>query len=105
MNYVALFFAGAFLCNAIPHLCSGLQGLPFPTPFAKPHGIGSSPPIVNFLWGLANLLVGLYLLSRHEVIFGINPGFMAVLIGVLAIGTFTSVHFGRVQRSNAQARA
>lgn len=105
MNYVALFFAGAFLCNAIPHLCSGLQGLPFPTPFATPHGVGASPPIVNFFWGVANLLVGLFLLSRHEVTFGLNASFITVLIGVLVIGTFSSIHFGRVQRSNALARA
>jgi len=42
MSYAVIFFAGAFLCNCIPHLCAGLQGMPFPTPFAKPRGIGKS---------------------------------------------------------------
>jgi hypothetical protein len=49
MNSVALFFAGAFLCNSIPHLTKGLQGEPFPSPFAKPPGKGNSSPLVNFL--------------------------------------------------------
>jgi hypothetical protein len=42
MIYLALFFAGAFLCNAIPHLAAGTMGMPFPTPFARPRGIGNS---------------------------------------------------------------
>ena len=51
MHYVAAFFAGAFLCNCIPHLDCGLRGAPFPTPFAKPRGIGDSSPLINVLWG------------------------------------------------------
>lgn len=45
MIHLAPFFAGAFLCNALPHLAAGLQGRPFPTPFATPHGVGDSPPL------------------------------------------------------------
>ena len=70
MNYAATFLAGAFLCNCIPHLGAGLQGIPFPTPFAKPRGIGNSSPLVNFLWGVFNLCVGLYLLSRQRYLRG-----------------------------------
>lgn len=51
MKFVAFFLAGALLCNGIPHLSSGLTGSPFPTPFAKPRGVGASPPLVNFFWG------------------------------------------------------
>jgi hypothetical protein len=58
MDYIASFFAGAFLCNCIPHLACGLRGETFPTPFANPRGKGPSAPIVNFLWGAFNLLVG-----------------------------------------------
>lgn len=97
MSYVALFFAGALLCNSIPHLGSGLQGRPFPTPFAQPHGVGDSSPFVNFLWGFANFLAGMLLLSRHPVEMGLNASLLTVVIGALAIGTFTSFHFGRVQ--------
>src|SRR5712671_6461816 len=77
MDYIASFFAGAFLCNCIPHLASGLRGETFPTPFANPRGKGPSAPIVNFLWGAFNLLVGVYLLSRHPVTVDFEPAFRA----------------------------
>jgi hypothetical protein len=67
MEYVCHFFAGAFLCNCIPHLVAGLQGAPFPTPFAKPRGVGNSSPPVNFLWGSFNLPAGVALLSAPPV--------------------------------------
>jgi len=51
MDYLASFFAAAFLCNCIPHLACGLRGEPFPTPFANPRGKGPSTFIMNFLWG------------------------------------------------------
>ena len=34
--YLARFFAGAFLANTVPHFVSGVQGRPFPSPFASP---------------------------------------------------------------------
>src|SRR5947209_18959266 len=70
--YVADFFAGVLLCNCIPHLACGLRGEPFPTPFAKPRGIGHSSSLLNFLWGSLNLFVGGSLLS----LFPILPGFI-----------------------------
>jgi hypothetical protein len=97
MKYAVIFFAGAFLCNCIPHFGAGLQGMPFPTPFAKPRGIGKSSPLVNFLWGLFNLCVGLYLLSGQPVMIGLNAGFFVLIAGGLAIGTYLSVHFARVR--------
>jgi hypothetical protein len=51
MSFIALFFAGALLCNSVPHLIAGVSGMPFPSPFATPHGVGGSPPLVNFWWG------------------------------------------------------
>jgi hypothetical protein len=101
MNYVALFFAGAFLCNSIPHLVAGLQGAPFPSPFAKPRGVGDSSPLVNFLWGFFNLLAGLVLLARNPVSLGLNAEFLTLLAGALAIGLQLSLHFGKVQRDKA----
>ena len=67
MYYIAMFFSGLFICNALPHLASGLRGEAFPTPFATPRGIGRSSPLVNVVWGFANLLVGGFLLVRHGV--------------------------------------
>jgi hypothetical protein len=97
MHDVAIFFAGAFLCNSVPHLVAGLQGSPFQSPFAKPRGVGLSPPWVNFLWGAFNLVVGGLLLSANPVEIGLNPHFAVFVAGALALGTFLSLHFGRVR--------
>jgi len=97
MHYVTLFFCGMLLCNAVPHLVCGLQGLPFPTPFAKPHGVGFSSPLVNFLWGFANLAVALVLLARQPFSLASAADLGAFLIGALLIGVFCARHFGAVQ--------
>lgn len=104
MNYIAIFLAGAFLCNCIPHLASGLRGVPFPTPFAKPRGVGDSSPVANFLWGMFNFLIGVYLLSRHPVTVGLNLSFITPVIGALATGTYLSLHFGKVRRDKLERR-
>jgi hypothetical protein len=98
MIYLALFFAGAFLCNSLPHLVAGLQGQPFPSPFATPRGVGNSPPLVNFLWGLLNAVAGLVLLSLQPPTIGLNAPFIVVLAGVLVLGVFLSLHFGKVRK-------
>lgn len=97
MQYVALFFCGMLLCNSIPHVVCGLQGKPFPTPFARPSGVGYSSPLVNFLWGFANLVAALVLLSRNPFPFGTNAALASVLVGALLIGVFTARHFGAVE--------
>ena len=93
MTIFMLLLAGLLLCNCIPHLASGLQGDVFPTPFATPRGIGNSPPLVNFLWGAANLGLGVFLLT-HWLPAG-AAGLSAVCVGFLAAGTFCSLHFAR----------
>jgi hypothetical protein len=97
MNYVADFFAGALLCNCLPHLVCGLQGAPFPTPFAKPRGVGDSSPLINFLWGAFNLLAGVLLLSWHPLAVGLSPAFAVFVAGFLALGIQLSLHFGKVR--------
>jgi hypothetical protein len=96
MIWVAWFFAGAFLCNSLPHLAAGLQGRPFPSPFAKPRGVGNSSPLVNVLWGMFNVVVGLVLLSLQPVSIGLNAPFIIVIAGALAIGVYLALHFGKV---------
>ena len=34
-HYLALFFAGAFLVNSIPHFTNGISGRPFPSPVGQ----------------------------------------------------------------------
>jgi hypothetical protein len=99
MNIVAMFFAGVLLCNCIPHLACGLQGAPFPTPFARPSGIGESSPLVNFLWGAFNVFLGITILAINPVVIGPHAGFAALVVGSLVAGTYMSLHFAKVRRN------
>ncbi len=93
MNYVACFFAGMFLANAVPHFVNGISGDSFPTPFAKPPGKGLSSPLVNVVWALFNLVVG-YVLFRVGRVSGSDVISLVVFFaGVAVISTTMSVHF------------
>ena len=104
MRFATLFFAGALLCNCIPHLVAGLQGASFPTPFAKPRGVGQSPPLLNFVWGAANLVLGLVSLARRPVPLGANLSCLALAAGALLLGLYLSSHFGKVRSRSGSAR-
>jgi hypothetical protein len=95
MTIFMLLLAGVLLCNCIPHLACGLQGDVFPTPFAKPRGVGNSPPLVNFLWGAANLGLGVFFLTRWLPFAAAELGLLAAFAGFLAAGIFMSLHFAR----------
>jgi len=97
MVWVLLFLAGALLCNSIPHLAAGLRGEPFPTPFARPRGVGYSSPVTNFLWGTINLAGGIALLlwRLRPVLLGATAA--AAAAGWLAIGLYLARHFGAVR--------
>lgn len=82
--YVAYFFGGAFLANAVPHFVSGICGRPFPTPFASPPGRGLSSPVVNVLWGTLNALVA-YLLVCHVGEFHLRRILDVVVFGAGAL--------------------
>jgi len=62
MVYLAYFAAGLFLANGVPHFVNGISGRRFQSPFASPPGLGESPPLVNVLRGMANLVVGCMLI-------------------------------------------
>ena len=92
-DYIACFFAGMFLTNAVPHFVHGVSGDRFPTPFAHPPGKGLSSPTVNVVWALFNLAVG-YILFR---VGKVSTGDYAVLViffaGVALLSTMSSVRF------------
>lgn len=96
-HYIAYFFAGAFLANAIPHFDNGISGSAFQSPFASPPGQGLSSSTVNVLWGFFNLAVGYVLVCRigtfdlrktsHVLVFGAGILIMS-LICARAFGRF-----------------
>jgi hypothetical protein len=99
LHFVANFVAGICLCNCIPHLTCGLRGEPFPTSFAKPHGVGYSSATVNFLWGSFNLLGAVALLSFFPIVVGLNLGSALLAAGFLIFGTCIARHFEQVSRN------
>jgi hypothetical protein len=97
-SYLLQFVAGLLLANGVPHFVHGISGAPFQSPFATPRGVGESSPLINVLWGFANLAIGLLLLR------GFNPengdpliGWLLVGTGALLIGVYLARHFGRVR--------
>jgi hypothetical protein len=96
-HFIAYFFGGAFLANAIPHLVNGISGSPFQSPFASPPGQGLSSSTVNVLWGSFNLVLGYLLVARvgrfelrqlkHVVVLGLGALLMALLLA-RAFGKF-----------------
>lgn len=97
MRYVILVFAGVLLCNCIPHLTAGLQGAPFPTPFAKPRGEGYSSPLINLFWGALNLVVGLGILAHYPVALGANLDCLTIGAAALSLGIYLSCHFRKLR--------
>ena len=97
VNGMLVVMAGALLCNAIPHLASGLRGERFPTPFAKPRGVGLSSPLTNMLWGAGNLFLGSFATIYHAPPLGRPLAMLLLAIGFVAIGTHLALHFGKVR--------
>jgi hypothetical protein len=97
LAFIANLVAGVFLCNCIPHLCAGLRGEPFPSPFAHPPGKGKSTAVTNTLWGSFNLLVGLLLLDYAPFNFGLNVQTLLFFVGFVGIGVPMSKHFASVR--------
>jgi hypothetical protein len=106
IHYVSYFFGGTFLANAVPHYVSGVMGMPFQSPFAKPPGKGLSSSTVNVLWGFFNLAVGYVLVCRignfdlHSTV-----DVAVVGLGVLAMGVMLARTFGEFHGGNLQGRS
>jgi hypothetical protein len=101
-HYIAWFFGGAFLLNAVPHIVAGAMGRAFQTPFAKPSGEGLSSSTVNTGWGFLNLVVAWALLA-HVGSFDVRAAdhFGAAALGALGLCLFMARHFGRFHGGNA----
>ncbi|MGA2792765.1 MAG: hypothetical protein ABSE69_04415 [Roseiarcus sp.] len=96
--YLLQFVSGLFLANGVPHFVQGISGNRFQSPFASPHGVGESSPVVNVLWGFANIAVGFAILwSFAPKGSGVVGEWIAVGLGVLVAAVLLSRHFGRVR--------
>ncbi len=99
-DYVAHFFAGAFLANGLPHFLQGICGNKFQTPFASPRGVGKSSAIVNVLWGFLNLVVGVALLRIFLPPLPPPPAIsIATALGALVMALGLARHFSKVRNS------
>jgi hypothetical protein len=96
-HYVAYFFGGAFLANALPHLGNRISGHAFQSPFASPPGVGSSSSTGNVLWGVFNLAVG-YLLVCRIGSFNLRrtPHVLALGAGILIMSLMLAHTFGKL---------
>ncbi|HXB10571.1 MAG TPA: hypothetical protein VNZ45_01185 [Bacteroidia bacterium] len=93
IHYVAVFFAGMFLANFVPHFVNGISGNAFPTPFANPPGKGLSAPVVNVLWALFNLLVGYILLRVSKVTSQNKVALFVMFVGIICMSVMLSIAF------------
>jgi hypothetical protein len=99
-NYLAAFFSGVILTNAVPHFIHGISGDKFPTPFSKPHGKGLSSPMVNTLWACFNLLIGFILFRVSEVSSNDKILLSIFFIGIVSMSVFSSYVFSKKQKDN-----
>jgi len=95
-DYIICFIAAAIIANFVPHFVQGIAGKKFPTPFAKPPGKGLSSPVVNVLWGLLNLLIGLVLLRGSAMDFSSNLALIVFFAGFAAAAIALSKTFAGV---------
>jgi len=99
-HYLAYFFGGAFLANALRHLGNGISGHAFQSPFASPPGVGLSSSTVNVLWGLFNLAVGYLLVCRvgsfnlRRTLHVLVVGAGILIMSLMLAHTFGKLHGG-----------
>jgi hypothetical protein len=95
--YVAYFFGGFFLVNAVPHFVSGVMGRRFASPFASPPGKGESSPMVNVLWAALNLVIGYLLVFRvGDFLIRDVAGVVSLGVGGLVMTVMLAWNFGKV---------
>lgn len=101
-SFFGYLFAGVFFANFVPHFVSGVLGHSFPTPFASPPFRGPSPPPVNVLYGLFNLIVTYTLLARVGDFDPRNPWHAATFgLGLTAWSLMITRSLARIRREQA----
>lgn len=92
-QYIAAFFAGAFLANVVPHFVHGISGDKFPTPFSNPRGVGLSSPTTNVIWALVNMIAGYLLVKAGNVNAGNNCAMAVCFLGAAILSIMMSIRF------------
>ncbi|GAB2859669.1 hypothetical protein [Nocardioides pacificus] len=86
--------AGTLLANAVPHGVKGLTGQRFPSPFARPPGVGLSSPLTNVAWSTMNLAAGALLLRGGAT----TPrDRLTVAAGATGMAFFLAHYFGSLE--------
>ena len=88
LSLIAMFFAGMFLTNGVPHFVKGVTGQRHMTLFAR-----SSSAVVNVLWAKANFIAGGVLLwlgleqdapgVAQAAVFGVASLLLSVRLAVM----------------------
>jgi hypothetical protein len=91
--YVASFFSGVLLTNAIPHFVHGISAEPFPAPFGKYLGPGLPSYVANVLWGFVCIVLGYRLFVSGKVIGTDRLALVSFFAGVLGMGLFLAFVF------------
>ena len=92
-QYLAAFWAGAFLTNFVPHFVHGVSGNKFPSPFSNPRGIGLSSARVNVIWALVNLVIGYLLFCAAPIDNGHPVMLITFFAGIVALSMYASYRF------------
>ena len=102
IELILVFGAGAFGTNALPHLCMGVTGRAFPTPFARPPGRGESSATLNVVWAFANLVAAYLLFHTADAASPTAPPVLAALtLGALVMALVLAWHFGGLYGGNS----
>lgn len=89
LPYLLQFLSGAFAANAVLHLVHGMSGKTFRTPFVRFSRSKVSGPVVNVLWGAANLIASYFLFAAWQS----GPLIAAFALGALAMGLLSAQIF------------
>jgi hypothetical protein len=81
---------------------NGISGRPFPTPFARPPGVGDSSPRLNVIWGFANFVVGYILLALWEAAPRPDGDLVVIFAGILFAAVLLAQHFARVRAGRSK---
>ena len=82
-----------FLANAVPHTLAGPLILNLPTPFSGGPG-ALSTPMVNELWGLSNIAIGLLLIARIRPWLGSRAIRTTMIVTAFAFAIFLTWAIG-----------